>query len=963
MILRFFYSLLATILFCNTISAQTGTIRGSVFDDGTGESLPGVTIFLEGTTKGTLTDFDGIFSLNTDPGVYTLRISYISYETTVIKDLVVKAGEVTLLDEIRLKEALIQLSEVVVSAQATRNTETAILTMKQKSASLIDGISSSAFRKTGDSDAAGSLKRVTGVSVEGGKYVYVRGLGDRYTKTTLNGMEIPGLDPDRNTLQLDIFPTNIIDNIIISKTFTADLPADFTGGIIDISTKDFPETKTFDVSVNVSYNPLMHFNSDYLTYKGGSTDFLGFDDGTRAIPATENIPLFSEVVGNPSGERAQRFREILGKFNPTLAATTAQSKPDYGISISAGNQYSGGKRTWGFFTALTYKNNTEFYKNAEFGRYGLSGDSDITDMQAREYQTGSYGTNSVLTGGMAGISMKTTAYKVSLNVLHLQNGESKAGVFDFINNDQGSYFEGVQHNLEYSQRALTNLLLKGDHYKLENQFRLNWRLSYTNSSIDDPDIRFTRYEIRDGRFIIGTESGFPERIWRNLLEKNLAGRVSFEKEFTLAQRKSVFSAGLSAVFKHRDYVIRNFMVNVRNLELTGNPDELFMAANLWPYNGNINKGTTYETPFIPTNPNLFNAESRNLAGYASLEFNPSKKLKGILGVRAEKYDQYYTGSDQLGLRVLDNEKLTDEFSLFPSVNLTYSHTARQNIRFSYARTVARPSFRELSFAEIFDPISGKVFIGGLFPDADEVSNTVYWDGNLQNTDIHNADLRWEYFGENSETVSLSAFYKYFINPIEIVQYSTQTGAFQPRNVGDGRVLGLELEIRKNLGFIVPDLKNVSLLANLTFANSSIRLSETEFESRVANARTGQDIKEYRPMAGQAPYLINTGLTYEGRSGFGENLEIALFYNIQGRTLEAVGIVDRPDIYTMPFNSLNLNANKGFGKTNKLRVGIKIENILNDFRESVFSSYRTENMFYSRLEQGITYQLRLTCKIF
>jgi len=237
---KFVYLIYLLTLFAFTATAQTGTIRGSVFDDATGESLPGVTIFLEGTTKGTLTDFDGLFSLNTEPGVYNLRISYISYETTIIRDLQVKAGEVSLLENIRLKEARIELSEVVVTAQAARNSEAAVLTMKQKSASLIDGISSSAFRKTGDSDAANSLKRVTGVSVEGGKYVFVRGLGDRYTKTTLNGMEIPGLDPDRNTLQLDIFPTNIIDNIIISKTFTADLPADFTGGIIDISTKDLP---------------------------------------------------------------------------------------------------------------------------------------------------------------------------------------------------------------------------------------------------------------------------------------------------------------------------------------------------------------------------------------------------------------------------------------------------------------------------------------------------------------------------------------------------------------------------------------------------------------------------------------------------------------------------------------------------------------------------------------------------
>ncbi len=445
---------------------------------------------------------------------------------SLLKELEVKAGEVSLFDNLRLKETTFELSEVVIKAQEVRNTENALITIKRKSANVIDGISSVSFRKIGDSDAASSMKRVPGVSVEGGKYVYVRGLGDRYTKTILNGVDIPGLDPDRNTLQMDIFPTNIIDNIIVHKSFTADLPADFTGGVIDIAIKDFPEEKKGNISLTAGYNPGFHFKNNYLDYDGGNTDFLGFDDGTREIPATTDIPFFSEVVGDPDGEQGQRYQEILKNFNPTMAAYQKMSFMDYSIGASLGNQIAVKKVTLGYNFALSYKSNTEFYEDAEYGRYGLSGDPDVYEMDVREFQKGDYGVSSVLLSGMAGFAIKTLGSKYRINIMHLQNGESKAGIFDYIGSDQGSNFEAFQHNLDYSERSLTNLLISGKHTFSGPKWDIEWKLSPTLSKMEDPDIRFTRYVISEGNFVIGTESGFPERIWRDLEEVNLAGLIA-----------------------------------------------------------------------------------------------------------------------------------------------------------------------------------------------------------------------------------------------------------------------------------------------------------------------------------------------------------------------------------------------------------------------------------------------------
>ncbi len=256
--------------------SQQGSIRGTVFDGKTGEYLPGVTVFAIGTTTGTITDLDGEFNLNLDQGTYNLHLSFISYETMEVTGVEVTPGEVTVLGEIKLEEATISLQEVTITANAITNTEAAIVSMKHKSPNVLDGISEVSIKRIGESDAAGAMKRITGVSVSQGKYVYVRGLGDRYTKSLLNGVDIPGLDPDRNTTQMDIFPTAVINNIIVHKTFSAELPADFTGGAVDIEIKDFPEKKHASFSIGIGYNPYSSFNQDYLSYEGGKTDFLGF---------------------------------------------------------------------------------------------------------------------------------------------------------------------------------------------------------------------------------------------------------------------------------------------------------------------------------------------------------------------------------------------------------------------------------------------------------------------------------------------------------------------------------------------------------------------------------------------------------------------------------------------------------------------------------------------------------------
>ncbi|MBZ0098813.1 MAG: carboxypeptidase-like regulatory domain-containing protein, partial [Taibaiella sp.] len=342
-----------------------GTIRGSVIDE---EGLPlmSAIVVVEGTDIGTVTDLDGAFTLSVESGVHNLEVKCIGCQPVNIEGVKVADNEVSVLNEIKLKPAGNQLEEVIVKAEAIRTSESALIAMKRRSTAIMDGISSAQMQLVGDGTAIEASKRVTGVSIEDGKYIYVRGLGDRYTRTTLNGIQVPGLDPDKNSLQMDIFPTNLIDNIIAHKNFSAELPADFTGGLVNIETKAFTEKKIFKVSVDAGYNPQMHLNSNYLTYKGGKTDFLGFDDGTRALPEgtdTVNIPT---TVNGSSKEEVNQF---VSRLNPELGATRATSPIDYGASLTLGNQYQlkgEKKNSLGYIFSLSYKRSYKYYDDVTY---------------------------------------------------------------------------------------------------------------------------------------------------------------------------------------------------------------------------------------------------------------------------------------------------------------------------------------------------------------------------------------------------------------------------------------------------------------------------------------------------------------------------------------------------------------------------------------------------------------------
>ncbi len=915
--------------------AQSGELTGRVMDKEYNDILPFANVVIKETGTGTTTDFEGNYSIKLDEGIYTVSFSFIGYQTIEISQVQIKAGEVTNVNA-SIGPLSNELEEVIVKATTAENTEASILNVQKKSINLLDGISAQTFSKIGASKAASAVKSVPGVSIQGGKYVYVRGLGDRYTKSILNGVDIPGLDPDRNTIQLDIFPTNILDNIQVVKSFTADYPADFTGGVVNIVTKDFPNKEEYSFSVGAEYNPNMHFNSDYLSYKGSVADPLGYDGGKRSKPVPREITIPPPSANNPATSY------WTSQFEPEMAAQNETSFMNTSFGLTAGNQFNvGNGNKLGYQAVASYRNEYLYYKDLQNGNWRKSADKNENELDPDKLQKGDLAKNNVLWNLMAGLTFKTDKSKYKLSGLHIQNGVSSAGYLrqEILFSDAVTIFKD---NLEYKQSQITNILLNGKHSNDDGSWNVEWKVAPTISKINDKDVRVTPFEYDSGDdvyFISPSSAGSPQRIWRDLEEINVVGKLDITKRHDLFTKKAKLLFGGAYTYKQRDFSIDAYQLRIQGgagQDFNGDADQLLVPQNIWTVNSR--KGTFAEGNFEPTN--TFDASQTIAAAYVSEEFQITEKLKSIVGLRFEKFDLYYTGTNNQGDIVLDDEKILDKADFFPSANFIYSLNDASNLRLAYGRTTARPSFKEASITQIFDPISSTTFNGNI---------------DLQPTYVNNLDLRWEHFGDKAQMFAVSAFYKNFKDPIELSYFLSASDQFIPLNTGRATVYGAEFELRKNFGFLLEKLEDFSFNLNFSLIKSELEMTDAELERRTLSLRDGESISDTRDMQGQSPYLINFGLNYANESGW----QTSLYYNVQGKTLQVVGTGDVPDAYTMPFHSLDFILNKSFGEDQRSSINFSVKNLLGSKMEARYQSFKAEDQIFSSLDPGTGISLGYT----
>lgn len=886
-------------------SNAQGIIRGQIIDDATGETMISATVMTKETSEGTVTDLDGNFELKLTPGKYTILISYTGFQDLIINDVIIVENKVEVIN-VRMKESSQMIKEVVVTATQIRNTESAIATIKQKAPNLLDGISSQTIKRNGDGNAGEALRRVTGVSVEGGKHVVVRGLGDRYTKIILNSSEIPGLDPDKNSVQMDIFPTNLVDNILVYKTFSPDLPGDFTGGAIDIITKDFPDTKTVNASIILGYNADMHFRDDFLNYKGGKTDFLGFDDGTRALPFHKKILLPDPSLKNPALSQATSL------FDKTLAPQKSRNDLNKALSFSIGDQKKIGEGSIGYTFGLNYTHGYQHYNDYQFGEYYKNASNN--EYFVSRQTMGTLSETNVLWSAIGGLSYKNAKNKIKLEALHIQNADTKSAVLNAANLEFNSSVI-LKNNLEYTQRQITNVSLTGKH-NLSEVFTIDWRLSPTIVNVSEPDIRTTGFDITDEsnpviRPAVGAD---VTRIFRNLNEVNYNGRVDVVYNLKINDKESKIKAGIYNTIKEREFEIYNFVLRVNNqfdIKHAGNPNNLLTDGNLW--NPENNTGTYVVGNYEPAN--TFKAKQNIMALYLMNELPISNKLKLNYGVRYESAQTLYNGQNNQGNIIFINKEVFKSNNLLPSINMIYELLPKVNIRTSYNMTVARPTFKENSIAQIQDRITDRTFLGNI---------------DLKQTSIHNYDLRFEKYFDQGGLMSLSGFYKKFINPIQLTVYDASNPTnFIPRNFEDTNVFGVEAELNRKLNVISESLKNFNASVNYTHVLTKASL------------------------VGLSPSILNAALSY---INVDNGIEFTASYNVQSKRLSIIGIDRIENISELPFKSLNARLAKSFGKNKMYSLSLLAENILNSNKTRAYDTKDNSSAIFDIFKPGRQYSV-------
>jgi len=920
-------SLLIILLGIN-IKAQEGWIKGTIIDKTTGETLIGANVLVQGTTHGTVADFNGNYSLKLNEGTYTLRVSFISYQSKLVENIKVVAGKVSHLD-VQLNESGVDIQEVVVTANVSRKSESAIMTMKKKSASVMDGISMQQMSAFGVGDAASALKNVTGVSVQGGKYVFIRGLGERYTKTTLNNAEIPGLDPEKNSVQLDVFPSNVIQNISVIKSYTPDMPIEATGGLVNIVTRDFPDELIGQISTSLTYNTQSSLNKHFIGYENSSTDFLGFDNGDRAIPQLmqntlldmqkRNIEQISVVYYSP-----EELNQFTKSFNTNVYPVEKTSFLNQSYKFSLGNKVNFLGKELGFNTSLSYANNYDYYDNGNFGIYSQENSS------AQKILSDRKGTHKVLISSLVNLSLKLNQNnKIGVRFLKNQSGESiaryRTGTFNY--ESPSTYIQ--ERNLSYLQRGLTAVQLFGNH--MFNESKINWFSSFVDMSQKEPDSRFftNLYEKNPNGYSYKIKTNtLPARIYRNFVELNSDNHIDFEMPVHIG-KKSKFKAGTAFLIKQRNADQHKFEVRSDNVTYEGTQNldgnfQDFLTQNIISSQNPL--GLYYSADANNDLINSFEAFESVYSAYAmaDLAFNSQWRLIG--GLRYERLSIFtHNKISQRDAKYAKGELNAHDFA--PSASLVYHVNNQMNFRVALSQTVARPMFKEIAPQSFYDYKLGMRINGN---------------PNLQEAKVQNFDFRYEYFLPENQMVAVSTFFKQFLHPIEM-HLDPSSGNFEIMYVNGDRatLFGSELEVRKTF------FERLRTGLNLTLVKSIVKI-----QPELAALRK----QETRPMVGQAPYVLNAFVGYNNED---KNFDMNLTFNISGEKLLIITELQTPYIYEQPQPSLNFNLSKGLGE--KFKLNFSANNILDSEYKAVYH-YETEgdlyNLHYTKgrsFSLGINYQ--------
>jgi len=940
---------------------QAGAIRGSILDKDFQVPLAGVRVAVAESRAMTLSAQGGAFVVSQiPPGTYTLSFSKDGYEREVVPNVQVTSGHMTDL-QVEMSSEVVELEELVVSGvDPLANGDIGLLEIRATAVSVQDAISSDLISKAGVSDVAGALKLVVGTSVAEGKYATVRGLSDRYTGTTLNGIRIPSADPRRRAVQMDLFPTGTIESVTVTKTFTPDLQGDFTGGGVDIKTKSIPDGLMLKVTESIGYNTRATGNDDRLTYVGGGLSPTGTDPGNRSLPsgADDPLPSFPRFSPRPPASEvaaSEEYDGLVRSFSSVIGVSRSAPGANYGFSVVLGDRFEmGGDRVLGLMGALSYSRKYDYYDSGVNNNAVVSSATQpITLTKPRE---DSRGVDELLIGSLAGVVFRPKlGHELSLQYVRNQAAEDEAR---FQIQDTGGQSVEQNQSLHYTQRQVTSLQLHGAH-KI-NLLNLSWTAATNGTEQEEPDVRFFRNTFNYGTLSgempsNSTDAQNTRRIFREIQEDD--DQAELNLTLPMADWAGVagdLRAGLFVESSDRGYEQRSYTYHFATQLGSTNPVKAnkalarFQATDrdqLWTDvfldSKRIGLASNHPTApnqllwtLIPLGDDVdYTGQQEIQAAYAMVDMNLGQRLRLIAGARYETTDlsieptndafgrvqiiEVTSTGDRAIVGVPEEDAAADigQSDLLPSVGLVYSMRSNMNLRATWSRTVARPTFREMAPVATEEFIFGDEFIGNPA---------------LGLSSITNYDLRWEWFRKTDQLFAASLFYKTLTDPIELISFATGGRSFvQPVNFDKGRVIGVEMEARTPLDFL-GGVKGFMVGANVTFIRSEVRVPEFERES-LDDFGLDQDTRQ---LQGQPAYLLNLNGTWDHeRTG----TSVGLFYNLIGETLltgAARGVEDgNPDVFEQPFATLDFKVSRRLSE--RYSVSFRAENILGRDRRAVY----------------------------
>ncbi|WP_236607468.1 TonB-dependent receptor domain-containing protein [Sandaracinus amylolyticus] len=834
-------------------------VEGVVRDAQTRETMIEAPVIVVGRGTRVLTDYDGRFAIDLPPGTYSLRSYYDLYQPTRVDDIVVTRGSCTAVD-VELSSETSTGEEIVIEVRAERGTAASQLRMRRESAAVQDAISSEEMRRSPDSSASEAVRRTVGV-VTRDDYVYVRGLGGRYVVTTLNGVALPNTDPDVPGVQLDIFPSGLLEALTIRKTFTPEVPGDWAGGLVDVSTQTFPSDFQLRFGLGFGVNTAVSFQRT-LGYEGGATDFLGFDDGTRALPGgAENVR---------AGDLTPEQRDQLAlQFPNTWQTNRRTAWPNLSLSFSMGDTIDVGGHLLGYLLMVGYRY-TERPIPDVIRAVRLEGEGEDAMLTLREELQQEGVEIQAQLSALATVTFEVVdRNQLTFTGLFSQNADNFLGRVTGVSEYYGTQIDSRRQS--WLQRTLAYGQLLGEHTDLPAGARFDWQLNLSYGQREQPDLRDILYvQNGDQRFWApGPESG--ARFYSDLDD------VTYGAGANLTIPIDTLQVRLGGLTRQTDRGLR-----VRRFGFQTRPGSDPSGTMLPP-----------ETLFSPELINVFtslreytreddsyDATQSLYAGYLSGEWRPWQPLRLIAGARVEAFRQVVESAPPVGMTTSEirGTRRTD-VDVLPSGGAIVEIHDNMFVRASYAGTVARPQVRELAPFLFADFVRRRTITGN--PE-------------LERTYIHNFDLRWEWFPSESEVLAVSGFAKVFEAPIEQTIVSSG-GDLSYRNIAGAENYGVELEARMHFGHFVDGLDWLTLGGNLALVYSRARLTEDQLLQATSSER---------PLAGQPPYIVNVQL---GIAPPDTNLSFAVYYNIFGPRLEDVGLLGLPDVYLDPYHSVDLTA--------------------------------------------------------